>query len=196
MTPHTRWARLRRWAGALGLVAALAAVTWWLLTRGTRGAEIATVLALPIAGIGVLVALAAIRVPSKELATTDGAEEGQWLVIDDVIVGTDARNVTLDVRIRNAGTGTVNLTRLDLHTHVVAAAAASYEPSATYDLVISETSDHNEMTISHALQPGEVDNFIVRIGFRSLCAYSAELLIIYNGTFVASYSNMRFRAPV
>lgn len=41
----------------LGLLLAIAGVTWWLFAHGTRGAEIANVLALPIAVIGLASAL-------------------------------------------------------------------------------------------------------------------------------------------
>ena len=48
-------------AGA-ALAIALAAGTWWLLTKQTRGAEIANVLALPVAILGVVAAIGAVVV--------------------------------------------------------------------------------------------------------------------------------------
>jgi len=42
------------WVG-VAVLAGLAAAVWWLLSRGTRGAELANVLALPVAVIGLLV---------------------------------------------------------------------------------------------------------------------------------------------
>ena len=50
----------RKWViGAA--VAVLAFLSWWLLARGTRGAEVATVLALPVAVVAVAGALLALR---------------------------------------------------------------------------------------------------------------------------------------
>jgi hypothetical protein len=61
-----------RWwwlAAAAALAIALAAGTWWLLTKQTRGVEIATVLALPVAILGVVAAIEAVvvafRVPGS-----------------------------------------------------------------------------------------------------------------------------------
>jgi hypothetical protein len=54
---------LRWWliaAAALAIV--LAAGTWWLLTKQTRGAEIAAVLGLPVAVLGVVTTIGAIVV--------------------------------------------------------------------------------------------------------------------------------------
>jgi len=51
----------RRVAVAGSLVAAVAAATVWMLAQDTRGAQMATVLALPVAVAGVLVALVAAR---------------------------------------------------------------------------------------------------------------------------------------
>jgi hypothetical protein len=48
--------RRPREAAALifGLLLTIGGITWWLLADGTRGAEIATVLALPVAAIGII----------------------------------------------------------------------------------------------------------------------------------------------
>jgi hypothetical protein len=66
----------RHWwvAGGVAVIVALVAGTWWLLTRHTRGAEIATVLALPVAilslgaaAIAVVMALRMGRAEGKTL---------------------------------------------------------------------------------------------------------------------------------
>lgn len=52
--------RIELWkypAISVGLVTIMAGGTWWLLAEGTRGAEVANVLALPIAVVGALIAL-------------------------------------------------------------------------------------------------------------------------------------------
>jgi hypothetical protein len=65
----------RRWwvAVSVAVVAAVVAGTWWLLTRDTRGAEIATVLALPVAilslGTAVIAAVVTLRTGAAESDT-------------------------------------------------------------------------------------------------------------------------------
>lgn len=69
----------RRWwvAVSVAVVVALGAETWWLLTRDTRGAEIATVLALPVAilslGAAVIAAVVARRAGAAENDTLRSA---------------------------------------------------------------------------------------------------------------------------
>lgn len=55
------WRRL----AATAAVVALAAVTVWLLTKGTRGAEVANVLALPLTGLSLIVTAVASRAGSS-----------------------------------------------------------------------------------------------------------------------------------
>jgi hypothetical protein len=61
----------------VAVVVALGAGTWWLLTRDTRGAEIATVLALPVAilslGAAVIAAVVALRAGAAESDTLRSA---------------------------------------------------------------------------------------------------------------------------
>jgi len=59
--------RSSAWAAA-GLLVVLAATTWWMLARGTRGAEIANVLALPIsvAGLGAALFGISLRPPVSD----------------------------------------------------------------------------------------------------------------------------------
>ena len=57
----------------MAVVVALVAGVWWLLTKDTRGAEIATVLALPVAVLGVLVAVWA-GVAAIRQGQTEGAK--------------------------------------------------------------------------------------------------------------------------
>jgi hypothetical protein len=69
--------RDRRRTSAIGAaVAVLTLVSWWLLARGTRGAEIATVLALPLAVITMAVGFLALpkrnRVPRAQLEDSGG----------------------------------------------------------------------------------------------------------------------------
>ncbi|MGQ0773111.1 MAG: hypothetical protein ACT4NY_01610 [Pseudonocardiales bacterium] len=57
--------RRRGVVAGVGLAAAVVAATAWMLTQGTRGAELANVLALPVAVAGLLVALVAARSGSE-----------------------------------------------------------------------------------------------------------------------------------
>jgi hypothetical protein len=56
--------RFRWTATVAGMLVALGAGTWWLLTKETRGAEIANVLALPVAVLG-LVVMVSSAVPGR-----------------------------------------------------------------------------------------------------------------------------------
>lgn len=195
--------RSRLLLAAGGLIASLVAVTWWLLARETRGAEIATVLALPATILGLIVSLIAVRsrpTTPKSPATTPGSVptasepqvtapermvvgENKSLAIDDVIVKKNREHVRLEVRIRNVGRSTVNVTRATLRIlKTVAVAAAVYSPSASYDLIVE--SDYNEIDVAHVLAPDEVDWFTIRVGFSSSyasCLFNAELSLKYNG---------------
>lgn len=48
--------RLAWWLAGSGALVAVLGGTWWLLSEGTRGAEVANILALPVAVLGVLIA--------------------------------------------------------------------------------------------------------------------------------------------
>ncbi len=62
---------MRRWCLVAGaaLIIALVAGTWWLLTKDTRGAEIATVLALPVAVTAAVAGLWAVVVAVRPAGT-------------------------------------------------------------------------------------------------------------------------------
>ncbi|GAA4775797.1 hypothetical protein GCM10023200_05560 [Actinomycetospora chlora] len=68
------WWRVTAWSG---LVLTLAGLTVWLATHGTRGAELANVLALPVAVVGVVLAVVAGRAASTAQApvSTESAPE-------------------------------------------------------------------------------------------------------------------------
>ncbi|HBH72377.1 MAG TPA: hypothetical protein DDY43_02825 [Synechococcales bacterium UBA10510] len=118
---------------------------------------------------------------------------GGPLNIDDVIVNKASAHVELDVRLRNAGTVPVNITRADLHVLDRVPYAAAYQPSASYDLLLEDT--HNVIAVAHVLQPNEVDRFIVRVGFskyNTSCGFEAELVLSYNGNNRAVSQPFRF----
>lgn len=121
------------------------------------------------------------------------------LSIDDVIVTVKDWKTSLDVRVRNHGKSTINITgavitvieRVRLNP-----AAAYYEASASYDLFID--SEHNSVAVSHVLAPGEVDRFLLLLGFSEEyehCEFSARLMLIYNGG-LAAVSELRFRSLI
>ena len=106
---------------------------------------------------------------------------------EPVIVTTESNHIRLDVRIRNTGTGTVNITRAVLHVLRRTPLAALVPESASYDLLLE--SEYNEVIVAHVLMPGEVDRFIIRVGFtpyNSGCDFRAELLLRYNGENLAT----------
>lgn len=106
------------------------------------------------------------------------------LTIDDVIISQHATYLLLDIRLRNAGSTTANITRADLHVIRRVAYAAAYQPSASYDLLLSD--EHNVISIAHVLRPEEVDSFNIRLGFtpfNTSCGFEAELILTYNGDF-------------
>lgn len=61
MTGSGKERRLRMTVAVVSLAAALGSLTWWLLAGGTRGAEIANVIALPAALVGMITGVLAIR---------------------------------------------------------------------------------------------------------------------------------------
>lgn len=79
--PH--WAPMRRraqwfwWTSAtVGVLVTLGSGTWWLWTMETRGAEIANVLALPVAVLGLVAAVGAIAVAVRLAGRGDGELTG------------------------------------------------------------------------------------------------------------------------
>lgn len=101
--------------------------------------------------------------------------------------------VELDIRLRNAGTESVNLTRLNLHILERYPALGAIPPSAAYDLVVD--GEHNVIPISHGLQPGEIDRLIIRVGFTRFnmtCLFRAELVFYLNGDKAVSSAPFSF----
>ena len=68
---------VRAWFGGSALVAALIFMSWWLLARGTRGAEIATVLALPTA---IITAAAGIWALFQPKVPPEVSRDRAWLL--------------------------------------------------------------------------------------------------------------------
>ena len=101
--------------------------------------------------------------------------------------------VKLDVRLRNAGTETVNVTRADLHVMKRVPYAGVYKASARYDLILE--AEHNMVALAHVLQPNEVDRFVLRVGFskwNTSCGFEAELILSYNGGYEARSKRFQF----
>jgi transcriptional regulator with XRE-family HTH domain len=120
------------------------------------------------------------------------------LSIDDVIVTVKDWKTSLDVRVRNHGKSTINITQalISIIERVRLNPAAYYEVSAGYDLFID--SEHNSVAVSHVLAPGEVDRFTLLLGFSEeyeLCEISARLILIYNGGLPA-VSDLKFRSLI
>lgn len=110
-----------------------------------------------------------------------GALSNAWIVIDDVLVTRGTDTVLLDVRVRNAGTRSANITRVALRLLERSHFLTSYVPSATYDLLVE--SDVNEMRVAHFLAPDTVDQFLITLGFSPAYvgyAMAAQLEIRYN----------------
>ncbi len=116
------------------------------------------------------------------------------LNIDDVIISTADAHVVLDVRVRNTGGRTVNITRANLHVIHRMPFASVYHPSAAYDLLLQNEGD-NQIAIAHVLSPDTVDRFLVRVGFtpyNTSCGFAARLILTYDGTREVSSGELRF----
>src|SRR5579872_2541573 len=74
------WARRHRWAIGGVTAAVLISVTWWLLAQGTRGAEIANVLALPLAVIATAVGIWALSAQFRDPRVRLEDSRGRGLV--------------------------------------------------------------------------------------------------------------------
>ncbi len=116
------------------------------------------------------------------------------LRIDDVGVRHfGAGWVELDVRLRNAGSGTANLTHLDLHVLERHNAMAVIPPSATYELMLHPCLPHNLIRIAHVLEPGDVDRVLVRVGNKwGPQLIEAEILVHFNGSRSAASNPIAF----
>lgn len=151
-----------------------------------------------VLGVGSYIFIAALhRIDSKRTSEIEGmreqaTEEGK-LAIDDIIVSKKTGYLGLDVRVRNSGHKAINITRADLHILERMPFAASYKPSASYDLLVE--GEHNIIPIAHIIQPSEVDSFILKVGFSKFntsCGFRAELILHYNGQYVANSSEISF----
>jgi hypothetical protein len=86
-------------------LSALISVSWWLLARGTRGAEIATVLALPLAIIATAAAIRALSQRKEAVRARLEDRDGRALLlvranekINDQLGSPDARNPRVALR--------------------------------------------------------------------------------------------------
>jgi hypothetical protein len=108
-------------------------------------------------------------------------DDATSLSIDDVIVRNSRDHVELDVRLRNAGGEVVNVTRAEIDVIERVPYAAAYKASAHYDMQIDGV--HASKPISHVLRPGEVDSFVLRLGFTKFntsCGFKATVSLVYN----------------
>jgi len=104
------------------------------------------------------------------------------LAIDDINVRKGGSNVELNVRLRNAGSAVANVTRAVVDIVDRQPAAAAYQPSASYDMLID--GPQNSIPVAHVLQANEVDSFVLRLGFTKFntsCWFTATLSLRYNG---------------
>ena len=115
------------------------------------------------------------------------------LSIDDVVLSKGPEYVELDVRLRNANGGVVNLTRADVEVLERTPLAAAYKPSASYELLIEDW--HSSVPIAQVLQPDEVDRFVLRLGFAdaySSCHITMRLRLYYNGDLQVTSAKFSF----
>ena len=105
------------------------------------------------------------------------------LRIDDVLVDRQADRVVLDVRLRNPGTRSVNVTRVAVRILERRRFLAAYPSTADYDLLIE--GDHNEVgDFSHYIKSDEVDRFHLTLGFAPShqgILFTAEVVLRFNG---------------
>ena len=131
--------------------------------------------------------------PFIELNGVTTSVDNESLRIDDVIVNKEQRCVVLDVRIRNMGQQTVNITRAILRVLSRTPMMAAYKESASYDLLLS--GEYNEVSIAHVLRPDEVDKLSIRIGFtrfNTSCVFQAELILRFNGERLTRSTQLTF----
>jgi len=156
-------------------------------TCGLGEIDVDPAIVAAIIGAIATIAAAAIGVWLKSKKQSDNNnidDAGNVLRIDDVIVK-KKQLVRLDVRLRNVGSTTVNVTQADLHILSRSPAAAAYAPSASYDLLLE--AEHNVLPVAHALQRNDIDRFLIRVGFtpyNTSCAFTAELGLHYNEEYV------------
>jgi len=83
------------------------------------------------------------------------------LLIDDVLVNRRPDRVILDVRLRNPGACSVNVTRAVLRILERRRFLTVFHPTADYDLLVED--DVNQVPVSHHIRPDEVDRFTLRV---------------------------------
>jgi len=164
------------------------------LQKGTRRVPLVVASMLGAVLLAAFVVRAVLRsieqgsdVPGRGRAASTGACNA--LQLDDVFVvkgvGTPPNlPILLDIRLRHDGRNAalVNITRAVVECGEKTPERSPYEPSASYDLLIS--SEHNEAAIAQRIGPGELDRMLIRIGFTREAAgyeYSAKLKLVYNG---------------
>lgn len=131
---------------------------------------------------------------ARKLGTTSVAVEPQpSLWIDDVHVEALAGSLRIDVRLRNAGSSVIHVTRADLHVLKSEETMTFVPSSATYPLTLN--GDHNEREVSHELAPGKVDRFLLEVGLRSACRGRAEIILRYNRDQTACSAPFDFSSP-
>lgn len=155
------------------------------------------------------------RKTSRPKPLTMSQESEADLVIDDIILGFHEQRrhnvkassfiVSLDIRVRNSGRATVNLTRASLRRihgiHKIAPPIAwctSYAPSAVYSTFGTRKVsgarkprprlEGNIIAIAHVIKPGEIDNFVIEIDSRhKYIGETIALALTYNGTLEATW---------
>jgi len=155
-----------------------------------------------------------IDVASHDANDSDGRSDGS-----SSETSTSWRHIVLDVRIRNDGRSTVNLTRATLKgvpgVQEAWCVASSYEPSAVYKIssqgfvflgqetpstsmwnfrpwTLLERSRRSEMSfpVAHVLKPDEVDNFIIEANI--INGINVQLVLTYNGGLTVASREISF----
>jgi hypothetical protein len=131
------------------------------------------------------------RASSKTLVA--GRTEDATLVVDDVLVDRRSDRVVLDIRVRNAGERSVNITRAAVRILTRKPFLTAYAASAQYDLLID--GDHNEAEVAHHVKPDDVDRFTLTLGFANQelgCAFTAEVVLRFNRDQIARFEPVTF----
>lgn len=117
-------------------------------------------------------AQSATGVTSRSLSRSAELPACGGLVLDDVVSEKEGLHVRLDVRLRSEAARDLNITRAAVVVVKQIPGRSAYVPSADYDLMIE--GPRSEKAVAHLLHPGEVDSFVLRLGFSE--SYSAKLL--------------------
>lgn len=140
-------------------------------------------------------------IPNKSLAKSTDCDE---LCIDDVIpLGPTTYDgerppkwagfSSLDVRVRNATSHVINITRARVAIVSVECPPppnSTYEPSNSYKASIDE-----DFPVRHVLKPGEVDSFtiVIKSSVANRCRYMAMVNLRYNGDHIVWSEKFRLR---